>query len=69
MENDPIIEEIHAIREEIAKRYNYDLDAIVLAMNKASAEGGRQVISLPPRPVSTPPRIRRPARAGGRTTQ
>ena len=32
MTKDPIVEEIHAIREEIAKRYNYDLDAIVEAM-------------------------------------
>jgi hypothetical protein len=55
MANDPIIEEIHAIREEIAKRHNGDLDAIVAAMNKASEESGRQVISLPPRPVSTRP--------------
>ncbi len=60
MANDPIIEEIHAIREEIAKRYDDDLDAIVVAMNKASEECGRQLISLPPRPVSTRPAVRKP---------
>ena len=53
MANDPIIDEIHAIREEIAKRYIYDIDAIVAAMRKASDERGIQVISLPPKPVST----------------
>ena len=28
MANDPIVDEIHAIREEIARRHNYDLEAI-----------------------------------------
>ena len=59
MANDPIIDEIHAIREEIAKRYDYDVDAIVAAMRKASEESGRQVVSLPPRPVSTRTRSRK----------
>jgi len=59
MTKDPIVEEIHEIREEIAKRYNYDLDAIVEAMRRASAESGRQVVSLPPRPVSVPPKTRK----------
>lgn len=59
MMEDPIIEEIHAIREEIAKRYNYDAKAIAEAMRKASAENGREVISLPPRPVSRPDSARK----------
>ena len=54
MTTDPIIDEIHAIREEIARRYNYDLEAIAEAMRKASAMSGRRVVTLPPRAVSAP---------------
>ncbi len=54
MTTDPIVDEIHAIREEIAKRNNYDLHAIAEAMRRASIESGRQVVSLPPRPVTRP---------------
>ena len=53
---DPIIDEIHAIREEIAKRNNYDLHAIAEELRRATAASGRQVITLPPRPVSAPAR-------------
>ena len=52
MATDPIVDEIHAIREEIARRHGYDLDAIVEALQKASAQSGRQVVTLPPRPVA-----------------
>ena len=52
MSSDPILDEIHAIREEIARRHNYDLDAIVEALQKASAEAGRKVVTMPPRPVT-----------------
>ena len=47
MAQDPIVEEVRAIRDEFAKRHNYDIDAIVRALQKASADGGRQVVSLP----------------------
>ena len=52
MSSDPILDEIHAIREEIARRHNYDLDAIVEALQKASDEAGRKVVTMPPRPVT-----------------
>ena len=47
MAQDPIVEEVRAIRDEFAKRHNYDIDAIVRALQKTSADGGRQVVSLP----------------------
>lgn len=50
MIRDPIVEEIRAIRDELAKRHDYDIDAIVRALQKASADEGRQLVSLPPRP-------------------
>ena len=58
MATDPIVDEIHAIREEIARRHGYDLDAIVKALQKASAESGRHTVTLPPKPV-VKPRIRK----------
>jgi hypothetical protein len=54
MARDPIVDEIHAIREELARQHNYDLDAIVEALQKASAQSGRRVVTLPPRPVAKP---------------
>ena len=50
MIRDPIVEEVRAIRDELAKRHNYDIDAIVRALQKASLDEGRQPVSLPPRP-------------------
>ena len=47
MARDPIVEEVRAIRDAFAKRYNYDIDAIVRALQQASTDGGRQVVSLP----------------------
>jgi hypothetical protein len=48
MNRDPIVDEIRAIRDDLAKRYNYDIDAIVRALQKASADEGRQLVLLPP---------------------
>jgi hypothetical protein len=45
----PIVEEVRAIRDEIAKRHGYDVGAIVRALQKASADEGRELVSLPPR--------------------
>jgi hypothetical protein len=59
MATDPIVDEIHAIREEIARRHDYNLDAIVETFQKASAQSGRQVVTLPPRPVVRPERARK----------
>ena len=50
MIRDPIVEEVRAIRDELAKRHKYDIDAIVRALQKASADEGRQLVSFPPRP-------------------
>jgi hypothetical protein len=50
MNRDPIVDEIRAIRDDLAKRYDYGIDAIVRALQKASVDEGRQLVSLPPRP-------------------
>ena len=53
MERDPIIEEIHAIREAFAKDHDYDLAAMFTTLNRHQRESGRQVVSFPPRRLST----------------
>jgi len=47
MWRDEILEEIHKIREEHAKAFNYDLQAICDDLRQRQAESGRQIISSP----------------------
>ncbi len=49
MLQDEIVEEIHRIREEYAKSFNYDFDAIFADLQKQQAEGGREVVKLSPK--------------------
>ncbi|AKG20817.1 hypothetical protein [Calothrix sp. 336/3] len=46
MWRDEIVEEIHRIREEYAKSFNYDLDAIFVDLRKKQADSGREVVSF-----------------------
>ncbi|WP_204151000.1 hypothetical protein [Leptolyngbya sp. CCY15150] len=47
MWSDEILEEIHTIREEHAKAFNYDLQAICDDLRRKQAASGRQIISSP----------------------
>lgn len=47
MWRDEILEEIHKIREEHAKAFNYNLQAICDDLRQRQAESGRQIISSP----------------------
>ncbi len=49
MWHDPIVEEIHRIRDEHAKKLNYDLHAICEDIRKKQATSGIKVISRLPR--------------------
>jgi hypothetical protein len=49
MWEDEILDEIHKIREEHAKFFNYDLDAMFADWQRRQSEGGREVVSLPPK--------------------
>jgi hypothetical protein len=49
MWQDEILDEIHKIREDHAKSFNYDLDAMFADWQKRQLEGGRKVVSLPPK--------------------
>lgn len=53
MWTDEIVEEIHQIREEYAKSFNYDLDAIFADLRKKEAESGREVVNLLQKPSLT----------------
>ena len=50
-ESDPIINEIHAICEAIAKASSDDLEKIAEAARLRQEASGRKAITLPPRPT------------------
>lgn len=49
MEQDEIIREVRAIREALAQRFNFDVQAIFLDAKKREGQGGRKVVHLEPR--------------------
>jgi hypothetical protein len=49
MSNDSVVEELRAAREEYAKRFNYDLRAIVQDLREQAQKKGLKLVSLPPR--------------------
>ena len=53
MWRDEIVEEIHRIREEYAKSFNYDLNAIFVDLRKKQEESGREVVTLSRKPGLT----------------
>jgi len=59
MASDPIVEEIRRIRQEHAKRFDYDLRAIVADLRKKEQEHPERLVSFPPKT----PQKRRSTRA------
>jgi hypothetical protein len=49
MTDDPIVAEVRKARDEYAKRFNYDLDAICDDLQQRQVQAGRKVVSLPPK--------------------
>ncbi len=49
MWHDPVVEEVRAIRDAYAKRFNYDLDAIAEDLRKKEAQGGRKLVDPSPK--------------------
>ena len=49
MVNDPIVKEVRAVRDALAKRHGYDVDEIVRALQKASADAGGRVVTRRPK--------------------
>ena len=50
MRSDPIVAEIHEIRERRAASFGYDLRALVRDAQERDAAGDREIVRLPPRP-------------------
>ena len=58
MIDDPIVQEVRQARQAYAARFNYDLAAMVADLQRRTEEArraGREVVSLPPRPVEPRP--------------
>jgi hypothetical protein len=49
MIDDPIVAEVRKARNEYARRFDYDLDAICKDLQERQAQSGRQVVSFPPK--------------------
>jgi hypothetical protein len=48
---DPIVDEVRRAREEYARKFNFDLDAICRDLRQKQESSGARVVSLPKRPV------------------
>ncbi len=51
---DPIVQEVHAAREAIAREGGYDLDRIIEAARARQAAGRRRVVRLRPKKSPSP---------------
>jgi hypothetical protein len=47
MWTDPIVDELHKIRQANAERFNYDLDALFEYLKRQEKKGKRKVVRLP----------------------
>ena len=52
MDPDPIVQEVRKWRDQLAERFNYDLDAICRHLKEQQEKSGRKVVVLPPKPVN-----------------
>ena len=50
-QTDPIIDELRAVRDEHAARFNYDVEAIFRDIQAQQDASGREYVRLPPRRV------------------
>lgn len=51
MWQDPVVEEVRAIRDAYAKQFNYDLGAIYRDLKEQEVKSGREVVSFPPKRI------------------
>ena len=58
MWNDPIVEEVRKVRNEHAKKFNYDLSAIVADLKKQQKSSKRKFITLPPKKPTVLPKAK-----------
>lgn len=51
MWTDPIVDEVRQAREDLARKFDYDLDAILDDVRARQTQNGRQVVRRPPQPA------------------
>ena len=49
MTDDPIVAEVRKARDDYAKRFHYDLDAICRDLQQKQQQSGRTLVSFPPK--------------------
>jgi hypothetical protein len=49
---DSIVDEVRAVRDAIAKEFDYDIEKLAQAIKAREAESGRKIVRLPPRKVT-----------------
>ena len=49
MFNDPIVEEVRRVRDKLAARFDYNIEAIVENARKEQEASGRKTVSFPAR--------------------
>jgi len=54
MKPDPIVEQVHQVRESISHRFGGDLHAICEDARRRQVAGGRKTVTLPPRRPRAP---------------
>jgi hypothetical protein len=50
--SDPIVDEVRAARDAIAKEFDHDIEKLAAALKVREAESGRTIVHLPPREVT-----------------
>ena len=53
MWQDPIVAEVRRWRDEYAKRFNYDIEAICRDARRQQEKSSRDIVTLPPKPART----------------
>jgi hypothetical protein len=51
--SDPIVDDVRAIRDAIAKEFDYDIEKLADAIKAHEVQSGRKIVRLPPRKVTT----------------
>ena len=52
MKDDPIVAEVHAVRDELAAQCGYDLKEILRQLRQRQASSGRKYVRYPPRRIA-----------------
>jgi hypothetical protein len=51
MYDDPIVEEVRRVRQEYAKRFDYDVRAIAVDLREREQQHPERLVSFPPKPA------------------